>query len=85
MFICDNCGECCRNLDKSQIYSELDIGNGTCKYLRENRCIIYKERPLLCRVDESFELFFKEAMKIEEYYRLNYEACNILKNKKGRN
>ena len=33
MFECDVCGHCCRNLDKSPIYLELDKGDGTCKYL----------------------------------------------------
>lgn len=35
MFVCDKCGCCCRNLDKSEIYSELDRGDGSCKYLEE--------------------------------------------------
>lgn len=82
MFICDMCGECCKNLDKSPIYSELDKGDGTCKYLVGNLCSIYDNRPLLCRVDESYEAFFKDIYGIDEYYRLNYEACIKLKNKK---
>ncbi|MCM1480419.1 MAG: hypothetical protein NC085_12005 [Muribaculaceae bacterium] len=59
------------------------MGNGICKYLRGNKCGIYNERPLLCRVDESYEAYFKDVITIEEYYRLNYEACNILKNNSG--
>lgn len=79
MFVCDKCGECCKNLDKSPIYSELDRGNGSCKYLVGNLCSIYDNRPLLCRVDESYEAFFKDIYSIDEYYRLNYEACINLK------
>lgn len=79
MFKCDMCGECCRNLDKSPLYAELDSGNGGCKYLNGNLCGIYENRPLLCRIDESYEKFFKDFISIEEYYRLNYKACNILK------
>lgn len=79
MFKCDKCGECCRNLDKSPIYIELDSGNGVCKYLIGNLCSIYDERPLLCRIDESYDIFFKDIIERDEYYKLNYRACNILK------
>jgi hypothetical protein len=65
MFQCDCCGECCRNLDKSDIYKEL----------------VYSERPLLCRIDECYEVFFKEQFSKEEYYKLNYMICKELQNK----
>ena len=55
-------------------------GDGTCKYLSGNLCSIYEKRPLLCRVDESYQKFFKEVMPIDTYYRLNREACQRLKN-----
>lgn len=79
MFFCDCCGECCRNLDKSPVYAELDRGDGVCRYLNGNLCSIYENRPLLCRVDECYETFFKDAMSMEEYYKLNYEVCKKLK------
>ncbi|HHL2033966.1 TPA: YkgJ family cysteine cluster protein [Clostridium perfringens] len=80
MFKCDKCGECCRNLNKSHIYDELHNGNGICKYLKGNLCSIYEERPLLCRIDESYEIFFKETMTKSAYYNINYNFCNKLKN-----
>lgn len=40
MFKCDKCGECCRHLDKSEEYRELDRGDGVCKYLDQNLCSI---------------------------------------------
>ena len=79
MFICDKCGECCRNLDKSSIYDSLHNGNGVCRYLKNNECSIYDERPLICRVDESYDIFFKERLPYEEYIQLNYECCKQLK------
>lgn len=79
MFNCDKCGMCCRNLDKSKIYAELDSGNGVCKYLEGNLCSIYETRPLLCRVDDSYGAYFANIMSREEYERLNYEACILLK------
>lgn len=81
MFQCDKCGACCRNIDLSPLYAQLDRGDGVCRYLSENLCSIYDERPLLCRVDESYEKFFAGQMSKEEYYRLNYEACDRLKKK----
>lgn len=79
MFKCDMCGECCRNIGVSLLYKELDDGNGVCKYLNGNLCSIYYNRPLLCRVDESYNAFFKNYISKEEYYRLNYELCDKLK------
>lgn len=79
MFQCDQCGACCRHLGWSDLYQELDRGDGVCKYLSGNLCSIYKDRPLLCRVDESYEVFFKEIMSRETYDKLNYEACERLK------
>lgn len=83
MFKCTCCGECCRNLDKSDIYMELDRGDGTCKYLDGNKCSIYDERPLLCRIDGSYEVYFMERYSKEEYYELNYSVCKQLQNKGG--
>lgn len=84
MFQCDRCGKCCRNLKLSALYSDLDRGDGVCKYLVDNLCSIYETRPLKCRIDESYQMFFSEQITKEEYYRLNYESCSILKQKKER-
>ena len=58
MFKCDCCGECCRNLDKSDLYKELNRGDGVCKFLMENLCSIYDNRPLLCRIDDSYDMMW---------------------------
>lgn len=58
---------------------ELDRGDGVCRYLDGNLCSIYATRPLLCRVDESYEVYFKDKMSKEEYYRQNYLCCEQLK------
>lgn len=79
MFQCEKCGECCRHVDLSPIYAALDRGDGVCRYLRGNFCSIYENRPLLCRVDESYEVFFKGKMRREDYEQLNKEACHKLK------
>ena len=79
MFKCDMCGACCRNIGGISLFEELDRGDGVCKYLVGNRCSIYAQRPLLCRVDESYEAFWKEQISLEDYYRLNYASCDALK------
>ena len=83
MFICDKCGSCCRNLDKSALYSTLNRGDGVCKFLLGNSCSIYNNRPLLCRVDESYDIFFNEIMSYEDYCLLNKQECNKLQNMEG--
>lgn len=79
MFKCDQCGACCRNVNLSSLYEMLDRGDGVCKYLSGNLCTIYENRPLLCRIDESYTAFFSGSINKEEYYRLNYEVCDKLK------
>ncbi len=82
MFQCDKCGMCCRNLQLSELYSDLNRGDGICKYLEGNLCSIYENRPLKCRVDDSYEIYFKSVMTREEYDRMNQEACELLKQTK---
>ncbi len=78
MFKCEKCGCCCRNLSKSSLYRKLDRGDGVCKYLQDNICSIYKDRPVLCRVDLCYELYFRNFMGREQYYKLNKEMCRKL-------
>ncbi len=85
MFPCDKCGECCRNLNLSKVYSGLDRGDGVCRYLDGNLCSIYQNRPVLCRIDESYEIFFKDFMTKEEFYNVNMRVCNELKKNIRRN
>lgn len=79
MFVCDKCGECCRHLNLSPLYEQLDRGDGVCRYLLGNLCSIYETRPLLCRIDESYQTFFQDKISKEEYYSLNYKACDKIK------
>lgn len=81
MFTCDKCGLCCKSLAGNPIYKSLDRGDGICKYLEGNICSIYEKRPVLCRVDEVYELLFKDYMSLEDYYERNYNICKVLKTK----
>ena len=83
MFQCDCCGLCCMNLKMSELYSDLDRGDGICRYLdvASKLCTIYRNRPDKCNVDKTYEKFYKDKITLEEYYKLNYEVCNRLKSK----
>lgn len=82
MFKCDKCGECCRHLNNSELYKGLDRGDGVCKYLAHNLCSIYDRRPLLCRIDDSYAVYFKDQMTKDEYYKMNHDGCKIIKKAK---
>ena len=86
MFECQKCGACCKVVGKSEMYRQLDRGDGCCRYLDidTNECNIYNQRPLLCRVDEAYEVIFSAKLSLDKYYELNYEACKILKEKMGK-
>ncbi len=79
MFQCDKCGQCCRNLHRYPIYRGLHSGDGVCKFLEGNECSIYDERPLICRIEEGYDAFFKDTLSYEEYIQRNYACCKILK------
>ena len=85
MFKCDCCGLCCMNLKKSQLYSDLDRGDGICKFfeLETKLCSIYEKRPEKCNVEKTYESCFKDKMSKNQYYKLNYDACKLLKKGDG--
>lgn len=69
------------NLKKSELYSDLDRGDGICRYFDTDSklCTIYDERPDKCNVDKTYEKFLKDKMTIEQYYQMNYVVCSALK------
>lgn len=76
-FPCTACGACCRSINGISFLEKYNR-QGTCIKLVNNRCSIYNERPLLCRIDEAYEEVFSEFMTLEEYYEENAKACNVL-------
>jgi len=79
-FICNKCGLCCRNIDLVEVLNDFHNGNGICRYLNmeTNLCNIYDNRPDICNVEKSYELFFAERYSEDEYIEMNYEGCEIL-------
>jgi uncharacterized protein len=82
-FPCSGCGACCRRVDKAVKASEgIDEfifpynwdGSGKCEMLGEdNKCMVYEDRPFLCRVDEIAEYL---GIDKEEWHKINAKACN---------
>lgn len=81
-FQCSKCGECCRHIDRIPQLAAFDMGNGTCMYLKANRCAIYSSRPEICRVDTMYDRYYSTQYTREEFYRINEEACKQIKAKK---
>ena len=78
-FSCTKCGECCRHIDRVPQLAAFDIGNGVCRYLKDNLCTIYNVRPGICRVDFMYDKYFSKQISREDYYALNEKACRELK------
>lgn len=83
MFPCTMCGECCKKMGNTPWGKNLALSNGVCKWLdmRTNRCLIYSKRPLVCNVDAYYEKYYASRMSREDFYLLNIEQCNDLKNR----
>lgn len=79
MFVCDKCGLCCSHIGGSELYKDLDRGDGVCRFLQGTLCSIYEQRPLLCRVDESWQKLFSAKISLQDFYDLNYQGCKTLK------
>ncbi len=75
VFPCIKCGLCCKMLQHIPILSEYDNGNGVCRYLENNLCSIYENRPLICNTDEMYRSYFREIMTEKEFVTINMEAC----------
>ncbi len=79
MFVCDKCGLCCKNLKNNDLYSDLDRGDGVCKYLKDNLCSIYDHRPLKCNTDKFYEKYLADKISKVDFDIANYKACQFLK------
>jgi uncharacterized protein len=57
------------------VLSEYDNGNGVCRYLVNNLCSIYENRPLICNTEKMYRSYFREIMTEDEFVAMNMEAC----------
>jgi uncharacterized protein len=81
-FPCTSCGLCCRHISGLKELQAFDRGDGVCQFLKDNQCSIYETRPLICRIDEMYELDYKHLEK-NEFYQLNIKACLHLQKSAG--
>ncbi|MDD6925077.1 MAG: YkgJ family cysteine cluster protein [Campylobacter sp.] len=79
-FFCSQCGECCKNIRHIPELAGYSDENGCCKYLKNNRCSVYENRPEVCRVDLMYEKYYSNKYTLQEFYTLNESICEILQN-----
>ena len=77
-FFCRQCGECCRHLNKVPEMRAYDRGDGICRFLADNRCMIYNQRPNLCRGEYLYHRYF-EGIDVDEYYDMLYHYCDLIR------
>ena len=80
IFVCDQCGICCKHIDQIPQLKQFDQGNGRCINLTNNNlCAIYEDRPEICNIAKMYELEYCRQMTEDEYLYLNFEGCKELK------
>ena len=52
--------------------------DGSCKYLINNDCSIYENRPEFCNVKVMYEKYYQNDYSLQEFYQLNADVCNQL-------
>ncbi len=82
-FPCTKCGLCCQHIDRVPELAEYDAGNGICKYLSDNLCSIYDNRPDICRVDVMYTTKYSRLFNREEFFMYNLLACKQLQTNIG--
>ncbi len=82
-FPCTACGHCCRNVHLSEQTNYLNRGDGICRHLdtSTNLCLIYQDRPLVCRVEDFYKAYLTQVYTWEEFVDLNLQICYKLQNK----
>lgn len=83
-FPCLSCGLCCQNISK-EILPELYTGSSTCQHFNKKslECNIYNERPLICRIDDSWKKSYSNQMSKKDFYLINMSACIEMSKKSG--
>lgn len=78
-WICTKCGNCCRHVGDVPSMASYARPDGSCKFLENNICTIYENRPPICNVAWVYEHFFKGKVSEEEFYQKTEEACEKLR------
>jgi Fe-S-cluster containining protein len=73
-FPCVQCGLCCHKIHSSPALDGCDCGGGVCRYLSGSLCAIYENHPLICNVEEMYNVHFKADMTEYQFVKLNLES-----------
>lgn len=75
-FPCIACGLCCQALTEETLPS-LYTGSNSCRYFDydSRQCVIYENRPLICRVEESWKRTYRTVIDEKDFYLMNLECC----------
>lgn len=75
-FPCIQCGLCCRKSGHVPKLKNFLGHDGYCRYLtNDNKCFIYKIRPLICNIEAMYDTYFAKVMPEREFIRRNLEVC----------
>lgn len=79
-FPCNRCGACCRHVHLAKETLFLNRGDGCCQHYDDNskQCLIYADRPSICRVDEQYLLNYQSLITWEAFVEVNVQACKKL-------
>lgn len=81
VFKCDKCGACCRHIKYlGKQYQWLINNDGMCKYFNQNNntCSIYPIRPLVCRVEEAYYIYYS-YIDFKTYIDISKKICKQIK------
>ncbi|GHT63771.1 hypothetical protein FACS1894110_02180 [Spirochaetia bacterium] len=65
-------------LNTNNLLTEYDRGDGVCRYLKNNLCEIYEDRPVICNVEKMYDAFFREYMTEQDFIDKNLVSCKQL-------
>ena len=76
-------GACCKFLPEEPFpgMEGFNRGDGVCKHLQDGACSIYEDRPVVCRTDAMWELFYSKHMSWEEYIDRGKACCEALRDR----
>jgi Fe-S-cluster containining protein len=75
---CSKCGLCCKHAGQVTGFPEETDEKGCCVHLKDNKCSIYENRPLICRVDDFYEVVKSKFENKDQYIAMNITVCNTL-------
>ena len=82
VYKCENCGACCRFWNPAHYDANIVDEHGNCIYLdlNTNKCTIYAERPMFCRVNEWYyaQPEINQNQSYEDYIFQQKIGCDIL-------